>query len=150
MWWLLLLAGSAALQSSRDFAALNVCQLVPGEAVARALGAKFVDARPIPDKEVPRCRYFVIPAGSTAQRGYVVWMQQPGDFEELKKFITDPITAISGLGDAAYMFRDKEDGRFKIHVLKRGDLMFEATGETAESARKVADAVVAQIWKKAP
>jgi hypothetical protein len=138
------------LQPGRDFATLNVCQLVPGEAIARALGGKLVEARPVPDKSVPRCRYFVLPAGSDSQRGYVVWMQQPQDFEELKKSISDPITVVSGLGDGAYLFRDKGDGRFKIHVLKRGDLMFEATGDSAESARKVADAVVGQLWKKAP
>jgi hypothetical protein len=74
-------------------------------------------------------------------------MQQPEDFEDLKKFISDAITAVTGLGNGAYLFRDKSDGRFKIHVLKRGDLMFEATGDSAESARKVADAVVGQLWK---
>ena len=52
--------------------------------------------------------------------------------------------------DGAYMFQGKGDGRFKINVLKRGDLMIQATGETAESARKVADAVVAHLWKTAP
>jgi hypothetical protein len=76
-------------------------------------------------------------------------MQPPEDFEELKKSIEEPRTTLTGLGDGAYMFHDKGDGRFKINVLKRGDLMFQATGETAESARKVADAVVAQLWKAA-
>jgi hypothetical protein len=144
---LLLLAVPATAQPRRDFATLNVCQLVPGEAIARALGAKLVEARPVADQTLPRCRYSVLPAGSDSQRGYVVWIQQPEDFEELKKVISDPITTVSGLGDGAYLFRDKGDGRFKIHVLKRGDLMFEATGDSAASARKVADAVVAQLWK---
>jgi hypothetical protein len=145
---LLLLASLGTLQPRRDFSTLNVCQLVPGEVIARALGGKLVEARPVADKSVSRCSYFILPAGSDSQRGYVVWMQPPDDFEELKKFISDPITAVTGLGDGAYMFRDRGDGRFKIHVLKRGDLMFEATGDSAESARKVADAVVAQLWKK--
>jgi hypothetical protein len=54
------------LQPRRDFATLNVCQLVPGEAIARALGGKLVEARPVPDQAVPRCRYSVVPAGSDA------------------------------------------------------------------------------------
>lgn len=69
------------------------------------------------------------------------------------------------------MFQDKGDGRFKINVLKRGDLMFQASGESltvlleagpavprpadgtapsAASARKLADAVAAHLWKTAP
>ncbi len=82
--------------------------------------------------------------------GYVVYLQPAEDFEGLKKYIEDPITPIAGLGDGAYMFHDTGDGRFKIHVLKRGDVMVEANAESAASARKVADAVVAVLWKKAP
>jgi hypothetical protein len=79
--------------------------------------------------------------------GSVVWIQSAEDFEELKKYIDKPITPVSGLGDAAYVFQD-DDRRFKINVLKRGDLMFQATADTAESARKVADTVLAIVSKK--
>ena len=57
---------------------------------------------------------------------------------------------MTGLGDGAYMFQDKGDGRNKFRVLKRGDLMFEATGDSADAARKVAAVVVEHLWKKAP
>ena len=75
-------------------------------------------------------------------------MQPETNFEELKKYTESPLTPVAGLGDGAYIFQDKGDGRFKLRVLKRGDLMFEATGDSAESARKVADVVVAHLWKK--
>ncbi len=54
---------------------------------------------------------------------------------------------MSGLGDSAYIYED-DDRRFKLNALKRGDLMFQATGDTQESARKVAEAVLAIVSKK--
>ena len=79
--------------------------------------------------------------------GYVVWIQPAEDFEELKKHIEQPIASVSGLGDAAYVFQD-DDRRFKLNVLKRGDFMFQATADTREAARKVADTVLAIVSKK--
>jgi hypothetical protein len=38
----------------------------------------------------------------------------------------------------------------QLQVLKRDDLMFQATADSAEAAREVAEAVVARLWKKAP
>lgn len=141
---------SAGPQQRRDYETFNVCQAMPGETIARAVGGKLAEARPFGDKSFSRCTYFVVLPATGQRLGYVVWMQPPEDFEELKKSIEEPRTTLTGLGDGAYMFHDKGDGRFKINVLKRGDLMFQATGETAESARKVADAVVTHLWKTAP
>lgn len=45
------------------------------------------------------------------------------------------------------MYQD-DDRRFKLNVLKRGNLMFQATADTQESARKVAVAVLAIVSKK--
>jgi hypothetical protein len=140
-------AGSQNAQP-RDYTKLDVCRLVPADSIARALGGTVSQARPTFDKTFSRCTYILQLAGKPA--GYVVWLQPAEDFEELKKHIEEPLTAVSGLGDAAYMFHDKGDGRFKINVLKRGDLMFQATGESAASARRVADVVVAELWKKTP
>jgi len=138
--------GRSAGTPRRDYETFNVCQAVPGETIARALGGKLVQTRPFYDKSFSRCTYFVVPPGKDAQLGYAVWVSPPEDFEELKKHIEEPRTALTGLGDGAYMYRDKGDNRFKIYVLKRGDLMFQATAESAESARKVADAAAASLW----
>jgi hypothetical protein len=144
----LMASGVLTQGSVRDFAKLDVCRLVPGESVAKALGGKFVESRPFADKSSSRCAYFVIPAGSDKRLGYVVWLQPAGDFEELRRYIEEPTTPVAGLGDGAYEFQDKGDGRFKINVLKRGDVMFQATAESAEAARKVAAAVAAQLGKR--
>jgi hypothetical protein len=60
-------------------------------------------------------------------------VQPAEDFAELKKYIESPTTALTG--DGAYRFQDNGDKRFKVNVLKKGDLMFQATADSAESAR---------------
>lgn len=135
-------------QATRDWTTLDVCQLVPGEAVAKAVGATLKEARPFSDKTFSRCTYLVTITATNKPGGYVLWMQPEANFEDLKQYTEAPLTPVAGLGDGAYIFQDKGDGRFKLRVLKRGDLMFEATGESAESARKVADVAVIFLWKK--
>ena len=140
----------ATPQANRDYATLNVCEVVPSEAIAPALGGTLAEARPFGDKSFSRCTYFIVPSGASQGMGYVVYLQPADDFEGLKQYIEDPITPISGLGDAAYIFHDSGDGRFKIHVLKRGDVMIAASGDSAAAARKIADAVVGVLWKQTP
>lgn len=134
----------------RDYTTLNVCQLVPGDHVARVLGGRLSEQRPFYDKTFSRCTYLIVPPGSSKPLGYVVLISPAADFLELKQVIEEPLTSVSGLGDDAYAFRDAGDGRFKINVLKRDDLMFQATGESAATARQVANAVVSVLWKKSP
>ena len=139
-----------ASQTPRDWMTFDVCQLVPGDAVARAVAATLNQTRPFYDKTFSRCTYLVTITATNKPAGYAVWMSPEADFEELKRHTQSPLTPVTGLGDGAYMFQDKGDGRFKIRVLKRGDLMFEATGDSADAARKVAAVVVEHLWKKAP
>jgi len=54
---------SAGPQPGRDYAALNVCKLVPGDAIARAFGGKLAGMRPFSDKSFSRCVYFIVPLG---------------------------------------------------------------------------------------
>ena len=142
--------GSASVraQASRDYTKFNVCEAVPGDAIARAMGGRIVTTRPTFDKNWSRCLYMVTTPGSDRQRGYTVWLAPPPDFEDMKPYIEEPITPVAGLGDGAYIYRDKGDGRFKIYVLMRGQQTISTTGETAESARKVAEAVLAVLRKK--
>ena len=131
---------------TRDYTKFNVCEFIPGDAIARAVGARLTQSRPTFDESWSRCAYYVTDANGKPN-GYVVWIQPAEDFEELKKHIDKPITPVSGLGDGAYVFQD-DDRRFKMNVLKRGDLMFQTTADTQASARKVADTVFAIVSKK--
>jgi hypothetical protein len=134
-------------QASRDYTKFNVCEVVPGDRIAGAVGAKMVAARPTFDKNWSRCLYVVTNAGPDQQRGYIVWLSPAADFEEMKPHIAEKITAVAGLGDGAYIYQDKDSGRFKLYVLMRGDQTIQATGDTADSTRKVAEVVLAVLRK---
>ena len=139
-------AVAASARQTRDYTKFNVCAFVPGDAIARAVGAKLNETRPTFSKNWSRCAYLVTD-GNGKPNGYVVWLQPAGDFEELRGIIEQAKTPVSGLGEAAFIFQD-EDRRFKLNVRTRGELMFQATADTPESARKVADAVLAILSKK--
>ena len=142
-------AATASGQPRHDFATLDVCEMVPAAVVARAVNGRVQTTRRFNDKEFGRCTYVAVLPGSEEPHGCVLWVQAASDFEELRKVTSASVTDIAGLGDAAYIFRD-EDGRFKVDVVKKNDLMFQATADTADGARKVAEAVAAHLWSKTP
>lgn len=82
-----LTAGSQARATGapRDWTTFNVCQLVPGDAVAKAVAAKLNEARPFYDKTFSRCTYLVTLTTTNKPTGYVVWMEPEANFEELKR-----------------------------------------------------------------
>jgi hypothetical protein len=135
-------------QTPRDYTKYNVCEAVPGDAIARAFSARLVSTRPTFDKKWSRCMYLLTSAEGSQPRGYVVWLSPAADFEEMKQYIEEKVAPVAGLGDGAYLFRDKGDGRFKMYVLMRGDQTIQVSGETAESARKVAETVLAVFRKR--
>jgi hypothetical protein len=143
---IVMLVFSAATQPARDFATIDACRVVPGSVVAQALGGTLVKATPFATSTFSRCTYVIAAAGTKAQAGYAVWLQAAADFDELRQYSDRPLTDLTGLGERAYLFHDKGDGRFKINVVKRRDLMFQVTGDTADSARTVAAAVAAHLW----
>ena len=75
---------------TRDYTTFDVCELIPGDAIARSVGAKLTQSRPTFDKDWSRCAYYVTDANGKPS-GYVVWIQPADDFEELKKHIEKPI-----------------------------------------------------------
>jgi hypothetical protein len=147
-----LCTGTGWAQGGRDLKTVNVCKAVPGDAIATAVGGRLAEVRPFTPKDptFTRCTYFVdVPGtGQATREAYSLWFYPPADFEDLRKYTNEKITEVSGLADGAYEFRDSGDGRFKIRVLKRGDVSFEATAGTADAARKVAGVAVAWLAKK--
>jgi hypothetical protein len=142
--------GSATAAKPRDFAKTDVCQLVPGEAVARALGMKLADAQSFvdPGGAFARCTYLVVPIvdAGDLRKGYSVWLQPAGDFERLKASSQGPTSPVPDLGDTAYLFQDPGDGRVKLRALKKGDAVLMVTADTAEAARRIAEVAVTSVW----
>ena len=58
------------------------------------------------------------------------------------------LPAVTDLGDGAYGFLDSGDGRYKLRVLRRGDVTLEATASTAAGARALAEAAFKALAKE--
>ncbi len=147
-WYLSILPAAA---QGRSLKGLDVCKLVPGENIAKAVAGQLAEARSVvaPDGTAPRCIYQVMSAGGQkpVRAAYVIYLYPPSDFQELRRYTEGKIVDVTGLGDGAYAFHDPGDGRFKIRVLKRDDVTIEASADSAEGARKVANAALASLKK---
>jgi hypothetical protein len=130
-----------------DVATADVCTVVPGADVARALGGSLAAARLVrPDGAHARCVYTVALAGpQTGSEAIVLWLHAAGDFEELRRYQDDPVSAVEDLGDAAFIAFHKDEGRFDLFVLLRGVATLEVTGPSAASVRKVAAAAIERL-----
>jgi hypothetical protein len=71
------IAGSVPMQPRRDYSTLDVCQFLPGDVIARALGGKLSGTRGMKDKAFSRCTYTIVPPGSDKLSGY-------GDLDNLR------------------------------------------------------------------
>lgn len=130
--------GSGALDPGR----LNVCEAVPGTAVAGAFGLRLLEARAIPadaDGQFARCVYRLAPPERPdgPVTALVLWIYRESAYDELLEVQDGPFERVSGIGDAAILFEDS-DGRWKLRFVRRGRYTAEATGPDAESARKLA------------
>ncbi len=130
-----------------DVTTADVCAVIPGDAVANAVGATLVGARLVrPDGSHARCVYTVErPAPGRERVAFVLWLHRPGDFDELRTLQENPVTAVEGLGDGAFVSSDGESGRHDLFVLVRGVAAVEVTGPDAEGVRKVGSAAVERI-----
>lgn len=141
--------GSAADAAVPDLAALDVCALVPGDQVARAVGAPLAETRRFnsPDGDIARCVYLVAPAagGDPPARAFAVELQQPASFLEVRPYVEEPIRDVDGLGDGAWTYRDPDTGRFRLHVLRRDVATIYLTGEDEGELRALAELVLSRL-----
>jgi|WetSurMetagenome_2_1015567.scaffolds.fasta_scaffold432531_2 hypothetical protein len=132
-----------------DLARTDVCQRVPGKAVAQALGGQRADtlAFGASADQPSRCRY-AIAAGESAhstRQIYVVMLMSPEQFEKRHMQQQNPVTPIPGLGDAAYVTYAPAGERMDLYVLKRGVATIVVTGENRTALIKIAKVAVAQL-----
>ena len=132
--------------AGRDLSAVDVCTLVPAEAVATAMGEKS-SAAPTnydPGFEGKGCRY------KSGQRYAEISLLPPGEFE-FKRGMTpkERVHPLEGLGDAAYW--DDRTDRMDVYVLKGGDatiwVRFQDRGKATQvdEARRLGEAVLASL-----
>jgi len=140
---------TGALGKNPDFGTLNVCDVLPGDSLAIALGGRLSDVRPLDSGagEAKRCRYTMLPADTTSGKPsvFVVYLQRPADFDTLKTLQEDPIDSVYGLGDDAFISYHSDTARHDLYVLKRERYMIEITGDDRESIRKIAEYALGRL-----
>jgi len=142
-------AGAATAETISDPTKIDVCQRVPGEDVAAALGMSLKSTRSMTTDSSARCLYLLAPPGKPDESasGAVLWLYKAEDYDALAQYTEGKIEPVSGLGDAAMRFQDPGDGLFKLRVVKRGQFAIEAVAADPDSARKLADLAFAHLSK---
>lgn len=140
-------SSSPAASSGRSLATLDLCKLVPGDAVTTALGGKLAaPTNGASGEGGANCWYTIEPPGATGTvEAYIVYAFPPGYFEMMKGVQEGPVEAISGLGDDALLIPASSDPMHDLMVLKRGDLTLEIKGEDRQRLRKLAELVLSRL-----
>jgi hypothetical protein len=127
---------ASGAESARD-----VCQVVTGDTVARAVQGRIVETRPAEG----RCVYLVaLGEGGAADRAFVVYRHEPGDYDGLREVLAGEITKLEGLGDQAVLTFDAEAKRYWLLVGKRGLVTLQVSGDDPAQVRQVAAAALRQ------
>jgi len=132
--------------ASRDLSAVDVCTLIPADAVAQAMDEKPA-ATPTnydPGFEGKGCRY-------RSGRRYAEVSLLPPDHFRFRRSMTpkERMQPLDGLGDGAY-WEDRTD-RMDLYVLKNGDatiwVRFQDRGKATQvgEARRLGEAVLASL-----
>jgi hypothetical protein len=133
----------AATSERRDFTKVDVCQLVPGPAVATALGGTFASSLRRTGPGTSGCAYTMnLPDGR--QDVVLIWLAPPEQYDMLKTLEDGPVETLAGLGDDAYG-RQETSEVAKVHAVRRGEASIDATASRVSDARKLAEVALAHV-----
>ncbi len=143
------IAAAAGAPATLDLRTLDVCVLVPGDEVARAVAATLQETKKFnsPDGDIARCVYIVAPLGDDGSqpRAFAVELEPPSNFTEVRPYVDEPTQDIKGLGDGAWVSRDPDTGRFRLWVLRRGVATLYLTGDNENELGEVAELVLSKL-----
>ncbi len=130
--------GAGAAAKPLDLATVDVCERIPGKQVAEAVGGQSAEVLSFrgSGQQLPRCRYAV--SGGAQRQVYVLWLLPPAEFDALRLQQQNPVTAVSNLGDGAYVTFIAGSQRTDLYVLKRGVATIEITGDDRAAVTKIA------------
>jgi hypothetical protein len=121
-----------------SFEAVNVCESVVGEALAKTVAGRLLDTRAVNVKnfQSARCLYGVEIGGT--QRTFVLWYNPADDFDGLRKVAEPPVQPVAGIGEQAYTTFDKDSKRYTLTAVKRGKVTIQVTGEQVDLIQAIA------------
>ncbi len=136
-------ADASVRLAGRDLAALDVCALVPGDAVATALGGTLEGATGSTYSGsglATDCAYTVRVGRRTMVA--LVFFYPPQHFAAMRQgeAVLEPVT---GVGDEAYW--SMIGSMHQLTVLKRGDVTLDARAATQRDARRLAELALSRL-----
>jgi hypothetical protein len=136
---------SAQPKPPSSFETVNVCERVPGADVAKALGGRLVETRPVNVKGAvfARCVYSV--EIDKANRALVLWLNPPDDYEGLREAAESRVKRVAGVGDAAHVTQDPDTKRIWFRAVKRGAVTVQVSAEREDWARVLATLALAKF-----
>lgn len=136
----------AAESAGRDLAAVDVCDLIPADAVAAAVGAESSAAPTATDPgfDGKGCRYEYRPGGGMRHHTEIS-LHPPAEFDFWRTMQSFKLQDLPGLGDGAYW--GKRTGQTDLYVLKSNDVSvhIQARSQELEQAQAIAKAVLERL-----
>lgn len=134
---------SATETGQRDVANADVCRLIPGPAVATALGGTFDSSLRRTGPGTSGCAYTVkLPDGR--QDVVLIWLAPPEQYAMLKTLEDGPVETLAGLGDDAYGRQETPDVA-KVHAVRKGQASVDVTASRVSDARKLAEVALTHL-----
>jgi hypothetical protein len=122
--------------------AIDICKIIPGVDVAKAVDGKIIETKSLEG----RCVY-IVGFKETDMPGlaFVIYQHEASDYEGLKDAMEGKIKSHKGIGDEAVISFDSETKRYWLLVVKRGKVTFQVSGDNEDLVDKVADAALQKL-----
>ncbi|HET7010161.1 MAG TPA: hypothetical protein VFI11_05250 [Anaerolineales bacterium] len=134
-----------APSGTRDFAALNVCELVTPEEVLELAGGGTLDGEPNQQGEATfsMC-WYSLDAPSGAYEYYIVYVESAdlGEFALEAEEAGDPL---AGLGDESRLWFEEDEDQFRLLVILRGDYALDIAGTDSEVMLEIARLLIERL-----
>ena len=115
--------------------AADLCKIIPGDEVAKAIGGKIMETKSFEG----RCVY-IVGFGQTdpPSRAFVIYQHDASDYEGLKDAMEGKIKPVKGIGDEAVVSFDSQSKRYWLLAVKRGQVAYQVSGDNEDLVRKIA------------
>ena len=141
-------------KSGFDISKINVCELVPDELVAEALGAKILKPAQSSDYGTTQgCTYTLDPEGNDNIEICTVWLNPPSTFTspedelETAKGLGQEATVenLDGFGDNAFVIHNKTEEQSIIFVLLKDKVNLQVAVEHFNDAKKLTELILMKL-----
>jgi len=122
--------------------AADLCKIIPGNNVAKAIGGNIMETKSLDG----RCVY-IVGFGQTdpPSRAFVIYQHEASEYHALKDAMEGKIKPIKGIGDEAVGSFDSQSNRYWLLVVKRGQVTYQVSGDNEDLVRKVAVAALKHL-----